>query len=215
MKYTNILFDLDGTLTDPGLGIKNSIRYALDKRGLSSLPEEVLDCFIGPPLVDSFEQYCHVSRQEAEVLLRTYREYFSVTGLFENRVYDGIPQLLERLSDKGYRLCLTTSKPEIFATQILEHFDLSRYFTYIGGSTMDGSRVEKEDVIAYVMERLELSPEDTVMVGDRIYDVRGGAACGLATVGVLYGYGDAGELSGADWLVETPAQLERLFAEEL
>lgn len=210
MKYSNYLFDLDGTLTDPGVGIKNSIRYALTKRGLPPLEEKELDAFIGPPLLDSFEKYCHVSREESKELLTAYREYFSVKGLFENQVYDGIPKTLERLRAMGASLFVATSKPEPFARQILEHFDLARYFDFIGGSTMDETRTDKADVIAYVLEQTGIDPRASVMVGDRIYDIRGGAACGLSTVGVLYGYGSREELSDADWLIADPWQMTEL-----
>ncbi len=211
MRYANLLFDLDGTLTDPGLGIKNSIRYALNKRDLPSLTEKELDCFIGPPLLDSFEKYCCVSREEAMELLAAYREYFSTKGLFENQVYGEISKTLERLREMGFRLFVATSKPEPFAKQILEHFDLAKYFSFIGGSTMDETRTEKADVIAYVLEQTGIEPAESVMVGDRIYDIQGGQACGLFTVGVLYGYGSCEELSHADWLVKSPWELTKLL----
>ena len=207
MPYSNYLFDLDGTLTDPGVGIKNSIRYALNKRGLPNLTEAELDCFIGPPLLDSFGRYCHVSAEEAGTLLIAYREYFSTKGLFENSVYDGIPEALEALRAKGARLYVATSKPEPFARQILEHFDLAKHFTFIGGSTMDETRTDKADVIAYVLEEAGLLPEESVMIGDRIYDLRGGRACGLSTVGVLYGYGSREELAEADRLIVHPREI--------
>lgn len=165
-----------------------------------------------PPLLDSFQRYCGASEEEARQLLAAYREYFSPRGLFENQVYEGIPKTLERLREMGCRLCVATSKPEPFAKRILEHFDLARYFSFIGGSTMDETRVEKADVIAYVLEQTGILPEQTLMVGDRIYDIRGGAVCGLSTVGVLYGYGSREELSCADWLIEEPWELIRFAA---
>lgn len=207
MGYVNYLFDLDGTLTDPGLGIKNSIRYALEQLHLPALTEAELDCFIGPPLLDSFQRYCHVSAEEASRLLVAYREYFTDRGMFENLVYDGIPEALEALRARGARLFVATSKPELFAKQILAHFDLTKYFTFIGGSTMDETRTDKADVIAYVMEQTGIRPEESVMIGDRVYDVRGGAACGMSTVGVLYGYGSREELSHADRLISQPLEL--------
>ncbi len=210
MPYSNYLFDLDGTLTDPGLGIKNSIRYALKQKGLPSLTEEELDAFIGPPLLDSFARYCHASPEEAKALVVAYREYFSTKGLFENMVYDGIPDVLEALRARGARLFVATSKPEPYAKQILEHFDLAKYFTFIGGSTMDETRTDKAEVIAYVLSHTGIDPSESVMVGDRIYDIRGGATCGLSTVGVLYGYGSREELARADWLVELPRELAEL-----
>ena len=207
MRYTHYLFDLDGTLTDPGMGIKNSIRYALEKFGLSPLPEETLNAFIGPPLLDSFCRYCSVCREDSQELLLLYREYFSDRGIFENTVYDGIEETLRRLCERGAKLYLATSKPEPYAIRILEHFGLNQYFTFVGGSTMDETRTDKADVIAYVLESAGISREGSVMVGDRKYDVLGGKANGLATVGVLFGYGNRTELADADFIIERPEEL--------
>ena len=207
MICKNYLFDLDGTLTDPGLGIKNSIRYALERFGLPPLSEDTLNLFIGPPLLDSFEQYCHVSREDAWRLLELYREYFAEKGLLENMVYVGVPEMLAALCQRGARLYLATSKPEEYAVRILTHFDLLQYFTFVGGSTMDERRSAKSAVIAYVLEHEGLCPEESVMVGDRCYDVEGGRACGLSTVGVLYGYGDREEMKDADRLITDPLAL--------
>ena len=184
MNYRNYLFDLDGTLTDPGLGIKNSIRYALENFGLSPLSEEVLNEFIGPPLLDSFVRYCHVTEEDSKALLALYREYFSVTGLFENTVYEGVPRMLSSLKERGAALFLATSKPEPYALRILEHFQLDVFFDFVGGSTMDETRTAKDEVISYVMEKTGISPTESVMVGDRKYDILGGKACGMATVGL-------------------------------
>lgn len=145
------LFDLDGTLTDPALGITNSIMYALDKMGREIPPRESLYSFIGPPLVQSF-QSLGMTKDEAETALRTYREYFSVKGLFENKVYDGIPEALETLSNAGVKIILATSKPELYAAQILEHFSLDKYFTSVCGASMDEKRVDKADVIKYALD---------------------------------------------------------------
>ena len=145
------LFDLDGTLTDPALGITNSIMYALDKMGREIPPRESLYNFIGPPLVQSF-QSLGMTKDEAETALRTYREYFSVKGLFENKVYDGIPEALENLSNAGVKIILATSKPEVYAAQILEHFSLDKYFTSVCGASMDEKRVDKADVIKYALD---------------------------------------------------------------
>ena len=207
MAYQHYFFDLDGTLTDPGVGIKNSIRYALARFGLPALEEAVLDRFIGPPLLDSFARYCGATPKEAKELLRLYREYFAERGIFENQVYDGIPGTLAALRQRGARLYLATSKPEPYAKRILAHFGLAEQFTFIGGSTMEETRTDKEEVIRYVMESAGVPREGCVMVGDRIYDIRGGKACGLSTVGVLYGYGDRAELSEADRLIQSPEEL--------
>lgn len=207
MRFQNYLFDLDGTLTDPGLGIKNSIRYALDAFGLEPLGEETLNEFIGPPLIDSFRRYCQVSEEDARRLLTLYREYFSVTGLFENTVYEGVPELLAGLKDRGVKVFLATSKPEPYALRILEHFDLARFFDFVGGSTMDETRTAKDEVISYVMAETGIKAEESVMVGDRKYDIVGGKICRLSTVGALYGYGSREELKDADGLIERPLEL--------
>ncbi len=201
------LFDLDGTLTDPGLGIKNSIRYALNKERLPALPEEVLNAFIGPPLIDSFMKYCGATPEEARHLTDVYREYFREKGLYENTVYPGIPEMLAGLQKKGYRLYVATSKPEPFAKTILEHFELNTYFDFIGGATMEETRTKKDEVIQYVLEENSLKPEESMMVGDRSYDIDGAHRCGLKAIGVLYGYGDAEELSGAEFLAKQPIDL--------
>jgi phosphoglycolate phosphatase len=207
MKYKNYLFDLDGTLTDPGLGIKNSIRYALDKAGLPALDDATLNCFIGPPLLDSFQKYCGATPDEAKELVRLYREYFSVTGLFENEVYRGVPELLDELCRRGAKVFLATSKPELFAVKILEHFDLMKYFTFAGGSTMDETRTAKAEVIDYVLKSANIKAEESVMVGDRKYDIEGGEKCGLDTVGVTFGYGTESEFANADYIINSPEEL--------
>jgi phosphoglycolate phosphatase len=216
-RYEHYLFDLDGTLTDPGVGIKNSIRYALRKFGLPIPEEAVLDTFIGPPLLDSFAIHCGASPEDARKLLTLYREYFSEKGIFENTVYEGIPETLSALKQRGAKLYLATSKPEPYAVRILEHFDLLSHFTFVGGSTMDETRTEKAEVIGYVLENNAIDVTRAVMVGDRKYDVAGGRAWGMDTVGVLFGYGSREELTnaGADIIAETVEDLKRiLFMEE-
>ncbi len=210
LRYENYLFDLDGTLTDPGLGIKNSIRHALKKFGLPSLDEGTLNMFVGPPLLDSFRRYCGVSEEESLTLLAYYREYFTEKGIFENILYDSVPELLAELRREGAHLYLATSKPEEFAKKILSHFDLLEYFDFVGGSTLDEQRTDKGDVIAYVLEQTGIDPAKTVMIGDRTYDICGGKRSGLDTVGVLFGYGDREELADATYLITDPADLLRL-----
>ena len=196
MGYSTILFDLDGTLTDPGLGITNSILYALDKMNIPQPPREDLYEFIGPPLKEMLMMRFNLSDAQGEEALRCYREYFSVDGLFENKVYAGIPELLHALRAAGKKLILATSKPETFTLRILERFDLARYFDFVAGSTLDGSRVHKDDVIAYALKSCGFSGE-TAMVGDRKYDVEGAKAHNLPCIGVTYGYGSRAELEAA------------------
>ena len=210
MRYDTVLFDLDGTLTDPGEGITNSVAYALRQFGIENTDRTQLYKFIGPPRKESFIKYYGFSDQQAEEAVAQYRVYFAPKGLFENKVYPGVPQLLAQLRAKGYKLLLATSKPEGFAVQILEHFGLLEYFDLAAGATMDGSRVAKADVIAYALQKAGVTDRTrAVMVGDRLHDVEGAKAQGLACIGVLYGYGDAAELTaaGAAHLAATPAEV--------
>lgn len=213
ISYSTILFDLDGTLTDPGLGITNSILYALDKMGIPKPPREELYAFIGPPLKEMLMVRFGLSDVQGEDALRFYREYFSVDGLFENRVYAGIPELLAALQGAGKQLIVATSKPEIFTLRILERFDLARYFDFVAGSTLDGSRVHKDDVIAYALEQCGLThPKDEIiMIGDRKFDVEGAKANNLSCIGVTYGYGSKEELeeAGAIATADTPQALAK------
>ena len=197
--YQYILFDLDGTLTDPGLGITNSVAYALEKMGIPVPERSQLYKFIGPPLLDSFSQFFGLSREESEQAVTFYREYFRKKGIFENQVYPGIPELLAKLQESGRTLILATSKPEEFALRILEHFGLKTYFSFVAGATMDSSLCAKVDVIRYALENCGTTDlSAAVMVGDREYDVIGASQAGLKAIGVLYGYGSREELQKAN-----------------
>lgn len=200
--YDIVLFDLDGTLTDPGLGITNSVIYALKRYGIEAESRESLYAFIGPPLADSFMKYYGFSAEKAAEAIGVYREYFSVRGLYENEVYLGVPQLLEKLKAMGKKIVLATSKPEEFSVKILEHFGLMGYFDVVAGASMDEKRNKKGDVIRYAMEKGGFTAEDAVMVGDREHDVLGAKENGIASIGVLYGYGSEKELkdAGADYI---------------
>lgn len=208
--YQYILFDLDGTLTDPGLGITNSILYALREMG-AELPErESLYRFIGPPLAKTFLEF--FPDEKVQEAIDTYRVYFRAKGMFENTVYDGIPHLLRELKARKIPAAVATSKPEEFAVTILEHFGLAEYFTVIGGAAMDGSRSEKQQVMEYVLDKLNVSPDhlpQCIMTGDRKYDIQGAKALGMTAIGVSWGYGNQEELTnaGADAVADTPAQL--------
>ena len=195
--YKTVLFDLDGTLTDPGLGITNSVAYALKKYGIEVSDREKLYSFIGPPLKDSFKKYYGFSDEKAMEAIMYYREYFSDKGIFENEVYDGIKELLRRVKESGRKIVLATSKPEEFALRILEHFELTEFFDVVAGASMDEKRNKKGDVIKYALEKGCLTPEDAVMIGDREYDVLGAQENGIDTIGVLYGYGSRDELEKA------------------
>lgn len=206
----HLLFDLDGTLTDPGLGITNSVLYALEKFGIIPATREELYPYIGPPLTDSFQRYHGLTPEQAQQALGYYREYFADRGLYENELYPGIAELLRTLQQAGYVLIVATSKPEEFTHTILRHFQLDSYFSFVGGNTLDERRPTKAAVIAYIRERFpDITGENTLMIGDRCYDIEGAHDCGLPAVGVLYGYGSRQELeaAGADELVQTPAAL--------
>ena len=204
--YEYILFDLDGTLTDPGLGITNSVAYALKRWNIEVEDRKSLYKFIGPPLQDSFAQYYGFSAQDALRAVDVYREYFREKGLFENEVYPGVESMLKALKEQGKTLILATSKPEEFAIRILKHFHLDGYFTVMAGATMDTSRNKKGDVIAYALrEAGVLDKSKAVMVGDREHDVIGANQNGLDSIGVLFGYGDRDELekAGATYIAPT------------
>ena len=212
MKHNVILFDLDGTLTDPGEGITNSVAYALRKLGQTPPPRAALEAYIGPPLIDSFISLAGLDRETGELAVKYYREYFSEHGIFENEIYPGIPQMLERLKAAGAVISLATSKPTVYAAKILEYFDIAKYFDAVAGSELDGRRVKKADVIEYALELLNVSDRDrVVMVGDREHDTIGATACGVFSVGVTYGYGSPDELAqtGADHIVHTVDQLTK------
>ena len=208
--YRYVLFDLDGTLTDPGLGITNSVMYALKKFGIEVDDRTSLYKFIGPPLVDSFQRYYGFSAEESQQAVAWYREYFAPKGLYENEVYDGVPELLTALRNSGKKILLATSKPEAFAIEILKHFDLYSYFDFVAGATMDGKRMKKPDIIAYALEGCGISDlSSAIMVGDREHDIIGAKENGLASIGVLYGYGDLDEHrnAGATYIAEIPADI--------
>ena len=212
MKHNVILFDLDGTLTDPGEGITNSVAYALRRLGQTPPPRAELEAYIGPPLAGSFEERAGVDRQTAELAVEYYREYFGVKGIFENELYGGIDDMLKALKAAGATVSLATSKPTVYAKQIIEHFGIAKYFDAIAGSELDGRRVKKAEVIDYALELLGVSDRGSViMVGDREHDIIGANTCGVASVGVTYGYGSHEELanSGAGHIVDSVEELTK------
>ena len=214
MKYTTVLFDLDGTLTDPAEGITNSIIYALKKWNIQVSDRKELYKFIGPPLIESFAKFYGFSKEDSLLALKYYREYFSVKGLFENKVYDGIPTLLSELKRQGYTVALATSKPENYAVEILQHFQLDGYFDLMAGASMDESRNQKDQVIAYALSRLcQKERSKIIMVGDRKHDVLGAQTNGIDCIGVLYGYGTKEELekAGAKHIVNRIQELQDLL----
>lgn len=213
MSWDTALFDLDGTVTESGIGITRSAAYALEKHGILEQDSEKLNRFVGPPLIQSFMELYGFSPEEARQAVEDYREYYAVKGIYENRVYDGVVPLLEGLKSAGMQCVLATSKPEPYAVKILEYFGLSDYFAAVAGATMDEQRTGKAEVIAYALEKLEPGCR-AVMIGDREHDIRGARANGLPCIGVLYGYGSREELTaaGADALAASPAELLELLA---
>lgn len=199
MVVQNLLIDLDGTLTDPKVGITTSARYGLHKIGHPVADEDDLDWIIGPPLKASLAKILNVDQNDdlAEQALLGYRERFSVTGLFENEVYPEVAQTLQALQQRGFKLFVATAKPTIYAKRILEHFELAQYFTKIYGSELTGERTDKGDLIAYILEQEQLNATTCLMVGDREYDILGARKNAIPAIGVQYGYGTEQELNNA------------------
>lgn len=207
-KY--ILFDLDGTLTDAAPGITNSVRYALKKFGIEETDDNKLRKFLGPPLLQSFKEIYGFTTEQAEKAVEYYREYFTPKGIFENEVYDGIPELLQHLKVQGKTLIIATSKPEPFAVKIAEHFKLTDYFDMIAGSNMNNTRCKKAQVIEYAFETLGINNrEQAIMIGDREHDIAGAKQASIKSLGVLYGYASFGELenAGADFIAKKPSEI--------
>ena len=208
----NILIDLDGTLTDPKVGITTSARYGLAKVGHSIAESENIDWIIGPPLKASLAKLLNVDVDDdlAEQALLGYRERFSVTGLFENHLFGDVTATLQELKKQGYKLFLATAKPEIYARQILQHFELLQYFDYPYGSELTGERTNKGDLIGYILQQEKLDPMECLMVGDREHDIFGARRFGIETIAVEYGYGSQQELDEAQ-----PKARIKTFAELL
>lgn len=217
--YQYILFDLDGTLTDPKEGICKSVQFALHQIGIEETDLDKLEPFIGPPLLDSFMYYYDMTEEEAEKAIISYRERFSVLGMYENEVYKGIPELLKQCKENCITIAVASSKPEVYVKKILEHFHLAEYFDVVVGSELDGRRTRKEEVVEEAIRRLrelkgpKLCAENTAMVGDRKFDIQGAKAFDLTSVGVEYGYAEKGELknAGADYIAKTVSQLGKIL----
>ncbi len=213
--YDYLLFDLDGTLTDPKEGITKSVQYALKAFGIEEPDLDKLEPFIGPPLKNSFMEFYGFDEAKAEEAVEKYRENFKDVGIFQNQVYDGIPQMLRKLKVKGKHLAVSSSKPQVFVERILDHFDLRKYFDVVVGSELDGRRVEKEEVVEEALRQLlggrKYSHDEVVIVGDRKFDVEGGLAHGITTVAVSYGYGSMEELkeAKAEYIVRSVQELEK------
>ncbi len=212
MGYKAIFFDLDGTLTNPEEGILNSIQYAADYYNVATVREN-LKKYIGPPLVDTFKEL--IGEDKAEEAVEKYRERFAAGGgMYENEIYPHVRQTLAALKDKGYILCTASSKPQIFVDKILEHFDIKKYFDFVGGASLDGTVSKKEDVINLVLQQTGIENSQVLMVGDRKFDLEGARRMNMDAVGVLYGFGSYEELSACKniALIKDITELERILA---
>ena len=211
--YDSVLFDLDGTLTDPAEGITNSVAYALKRYGIEVSDRRELYRFIGPPLIYSFTTYYGFTEEKAADAVEVYREYFKDRGIFENEVYGGVSEMLDALTKAGKRCFIATSKPEVFARRIARHFGFESKLCGIYGIPLDGENMSKAQVIAKAIERERLDRARTVMVGDRSYDADGAKANGVDFIGVTYGYGSADEFEGAVAVAGTVAELTEILKE--
>ncbi len=210
MKYTHAIFDLDGTLTDPKEGITKCVQYALKSFGIDEELDN-LTCFIGPPLAEMFHTTYGVDGAKA---VEKYRERYRDIGIFENAVYDGVPELLRALKAAGVKVALATSKPEVFALRILEKYKIAEYFDVSVGSELDGRRTDKAEVVAEALRRLG-NPDKSgvIMIGDRSHDVIGAEKCGVGCIGVSFGYAAEGELktAGAIKIADSVSELQKLL----
>lgn len=217
MNYKGILFDLDGTLTASGEGITRSVQYALEKMGKPELGKDrkKLEIFVGPPLLEQFMNYGGFSEEEAAEAVKYYRERYSVTGIFENKPYPGVKELLEGLKEKGLVLAVASSKPDQMVKIVLKHFHLDTYFDVILGSDISRPRMTKAEVIMQVLEKMNCLDKrnQVIMVGDRHYDVLGAKEAGLSCIGVTYGYGTKEELlkAGAVKTADSTWELGKLL----
>ena len=196
-NYTTVAFDLDGTLTDPESGLTSGFAYALSKMGVDYGDKKNLRRFIGPPLKAEFMAVYGFDDEKSEECVRLFREYFSVYGWWDNKLYGGVPEMLEEIKKRGKKIILATSKPENFAIKILRLFNIEKYFDFIGGATLDHTRVEKSAVLSYALDAVGADREHAILVGDRRFDAEGAKDCGIDSMGVLYGHGSREEIENA------------------
>ncbi len=217
MHHKDIIFlDLDGTITDSKQGIFRSIRHALRYFELEEKNEEILSCFLGPPLIDSFMKYYHMDEEKANVALAKYREYYSVKGIHELTMYEGIEELLKTVKEKGFIVCLATAKPLFYAKGILKRLGIISYFDYLGGASMDESMNSKSAVIFDIIKRNQFDKNRILMIGDRADDILGASSNGIEALGVLYGYGSLEELThaGCTQFAKTVKEVEKKILEQ-
>ena len=210
MKYKYVLFDLDGTLTDPYEGISKSVIYSLQSFGIEEDDENILKKFIGPPLKESFMRFYGFSEEKAQIAVEKYRERYIDTGVYENALIDGVKETLSLLKENGVKLYLATSKPQTLAEIILNHFGIYDFFDFVGGADFNHTRDEKWQVIDYVFQSVGITDkENAIMVGDRMHDILGAKKTGIKSLCVLCGYGDREEFEeyGADYIVPSIADI--------
>ncbi|WP_046173598.1 HAD family hydrolase [Domibacillus indicus] len=212
--YKVILFDLDGTLSDPKAGITKSVQYALQKMNIVEPDIDKLECFIGPPLHVSFAEYYNFDEENTQKAIALFRERFKEKGMFENVLYPNIALLLKSLKEQQFTLVVATSKPTVFAEQILKYFNIDQYFEHIVGSNLDGTRASKTEIIQYILDKYkEHTLDDFVMIGDRKHDIIGANNIGIHSIGVTYGYGSFEELNDSNpaHIVRSVSQLKDIL----
>ena len=211
-KYKSLLFDLDGTITDSSEGIINSIIYALEKMDVEIGDKRILKKFVGPPLMDSFKKYYGFTQGQAEKGLELFREYFAVKGIFENRLFEGMDKLLNDLYAQGYDMLLATSKPVHFAYQVLEYFNIKKYFSYVSACPIDESTTSKVDIMRIALEHtVTKSKSEILMIGDTWFDINGAVKCGIDSIGVLYGTDGEAELKNATYLAKNVDEIRNIL----
>lgn len=212
--YKFILFDLDGTLSDPKIGITKSVQFALDRMGIRVENLDNLDVFIGPPLQQSFSDYYSFNEVQTQTAITHYRERFSDVGMYENILYDHIPALLQELKENGHHLVVATSKPTVFAKEILKYFNIHQHFDLVVGSNLDGTRTAKTEIIQYILDHFGEHPSDAfIMIGDRKHDIIGAHNTGIDSIGVTYGYGSEEEIAQTNptYQVSTVSELKEFL----
>lgn len=213
-KYTTILLDLDGTISDPEIGITQSIQYALRKMGREESDIEKLRSFIGPPLHVSFAEHYNFDQEDVAKAIEFYRERFIEKGMFENELYSDMPDLLKALKEQAMTLVVATSKPTVFAKEILQYFKINHFFEHIVGSNLDGTRTSKTEIIQYILGQYKTRElKEFIMIGDREYDLIGANNIGVDAIGVSYGFGSYDELNAyhPKYIVDSVKQLKNIL----
>lgn len=211
-KYKSLLFDLDGTITDSSEGIINSIIYALEKMNVEVGDKTILKKFVGPPLLDSYKKYYNFTDSQADLALELFREYFAVKGIFENRLFEGMDKLLNDLYTQSYDMVLATAKPVHFAHQVLEYFDIKKYFSYVSACPIEESTTSKLDIMRIALEHTKTkNKSEILMIGDTFFDIDSAVKCGIDSIGVLYGTDGEAELANATYLAKNVDEIRNIL----